>query len=130
MLGHHIMPRRAKIFLICLLLSAAVLFSPSVRYGYNMSDTLNCLLTTGQNTTRFAPGYTERAFSKIHQGMTADEVFRILGEPLNRVTWSLWPEGDWDYSQPATSSGHYHCRFVRFARDGRVSGAGKSFYFD
>jgi|KBSSwiStaDraftv2_1062776.scaffolds.fasta_scaffold436325_2 outer membrane protein assembly factor BamE (lipoprotein component of BamABCDE complex) len=124
------MPRIAKVFLICLLLLAAVLVFPSARYGYDMSDTFACLLTTGQHATRFATGYTDRAFSGIRQGMTTNEVLRILGEPLNRATWSSWPEGEWQYSQPASSSGHYHLRTVRFSGDGRVSAAHKLFYFD
>jgi len=62
--------------------------------------------------------------------MTGDEVLRKLGEPLERVTWSSWPEGEWKYSQPATSSGHYHLRTVRFSQDGKVSDVYKLFYFD
>ena len=124
------MPRIAKLLLICVLLLAAVLVFPSARYGYDMSDTFACMLTTGQHETRFAAGYTDRAFSEIRPGMTINEVLRILGEPLDRATWTSWPEGEWQYSQPASSTGHYHLRTVRFSDDGRVSAAYKVFYFD
>jgi hypothetical protein len=124
------MPRTSKVILICVLLTVAVLVFPSARYGYDISDTFACLLTTGQHTTGFATGYTDRGFSEIRQGMATNEVLRTLGEPLNRVTWSSWPEGEWQYSQPVSSSGNYHLRTVRFSGDGTVSAAYKLFYFD
>jgi hypothetical protein len=103
---------------------------PIVQYGYGFSDWVDCFLTIGQHETHFAAGYNERAFSKIRAGMTTNQVLRILGEPLDRSTWSQWPEGEWEYSRPASSSGHYHLRAVRFATNGLVSEANKMFYFD
>jgi outer membrane protein assembly factor BamE (lipoprotein component of BamABCDE complex) len=123
----------ARIFIgvvLCLALMIVALLLSAVRHGYDAEDTLACVLTTGMHSTRYATGYTSKAFSQIRPGMTPDEVGNILGEPLRRVTWSSWPEGDWDYSEPATSSGHYHARRVRFSADGSVSAAYKLFYFD
>jgi hypothetical protein len=127
------MTRRSKVLAVGAIGSVglfAVLVLTAIQYGYGASDTVNCLVTTGQHATKYATGYTDRAFAQIHAGMTRDEVLRVLGEPLERATWSSWPEGDWKYSQPATSSGHFHLRSVRFAPDGMVSDAIRVFYFD
>lgn len=128
------MPRDPKsiLLLLLLLLSTSVLIFPFVRYGYGLDDGLNCALTTGFHKTHFAAGYSDRTFSSIRPGMTTNEVLRILGEPLDRKTWSQWPEGYWNYSQaaPSSPSDHYHVRNVRFAQDGLVSEVYKGFYFD
>ena len=121
---------KSILLLIVLLLSASVLLFPFVRYGYGLDDGLYCVFTTGFHTTHFAGGYNDRAFSKIRSGMTTNDVLRLLGEPLDRQTWSQWPEGEWDYSRPASSSGHFHVRAVRFAPNGLVSEAHKLFNFD
>ena len=124
------MSRRSIIIPVCG--TGLVLFVslPAVRHGYGLCDTVACVVTTGQHATRYATGYSDGAISRVRAGMTGDEVLRILGEPLERVTWSSWPEGEWKYSQPATSSGHYHLRTVRFSQDGKVSDVYKLFYFD
>ena len=127
------MTRRSKALAVCAIGSVglfAILVLPAIHYNYGASDTINCLVTTGQHATKYATGYTDRAFAQIHGGMTQDEVLRVLGEPLERATWSSWPEGEWKYSQPATSSGPFHLRSVRFAPDGKVSEAFRVFYFD
>lgn len=89
------------------------------------------MLTTGQNATRYATGYSETTFAQIRAGMTREDVFRLLGQPLERVTYpDSWPEMHWIYSQAASRSGHFHLRSVRFAPDGTVSTVFKEFHFD
>lgn len=40
------------------------------------------VLTLIGNDTRYAPGYSEEAFSRIRVGVTESEVRSLLGEPL------------------------------------------------
>jgi outer membrane protein assembly factor BamE (lipoprotein component of BamABCDE complex) len=125
------MSHRSKIIVGSAVLGLVLFVShPAIRYGYDVSDTVACFVTVGQHATQYATGYSDRAFSQVRTDMSSDDVLRILGEPLTRATWSSWPEGEWGYSQPASSSGHYHLRTVRFSADGKVSAAYKLFYFD
>ncbi|MBL0378200.1 MAG: hypothetical protein JKP90_00795 [Desulfofustis sp. PB-SRB1] len=39
--------------------------------------------------TNFAPNYSEERFSLIKQGMTADEVIGLIGEPLKKFPWEI-----------------------------------------
>ena len=119
----------AVIGLVPVLVLAAFIAWPMLHYGYNFSDSLACLVTTGQHATSFAPGYSDAAFSKLRLGMSYDEVRRLLGEPLHRDT-VYWPDYGWKYSAPASSSGHYHLREVRFTQDGKVGDCFSVFYFD
>ena len=124
------MTRILTTIVLCFVVIVAGLLLSAVRHGYDSEDTIACLVTTGQHSTRYSTGYTAKAFSRVRPGMTPEEVRSVLGEPLRRTTWSSWPEGDWDYSLPASPSGHYHDRRVRFGPDGRVSAVFKMFYFD
>jgi hypothetical protein len=49
--------------------------------------------------TKYAAGYSEAAFTQVNTNMTADEVRKILGEPLSN-------------SSPATSSGRVFWRYT------------------
>jgi hypothetical protein len=52
--------------------------------------------------TNFAPNYSEERFSLIKQGMTADEVIGLIGEPLKKFPWEDNIE-IWSYSQDGKS---------------------------
>jgi hypothetical protein len=106
---------------------------PVARYHYSLSDTADYLaaLVTGDERTKYAPGFTEEAFSRVRVGMTRDEVHTLLGEPLVRSSPSwLWPEAGWRYSDQVTGTSHYHQRDISFSRDGRVTEIVRGFYFD
>lgn len=121
---------KSVIRLVVLLLVVLFLGFPFFRYGYSFSDGLECIFTTGQHETQFSAGYSDRAFAQVLPGMTTNEVLHILGEPLNGSSWSKWSEGQWEYSMPASSSGHYHLRTIQFTKEGLVLKANKLFYFD
>lgn len=109
----------------------ALLAWPALRQGYGFSDTLACVLTTGRNATRYATGYSDRAFAEIRPGMTRAEVLGRLGQPLERVGYpSSRPEFEWRYSQAATRSGHFHLRAVQFGPDGKVVTVLRRFHRD
>src|SRR5262245_14258904 len=92
---------------------------PHIRYGYDFADTVDCLLTTGGHKTRYAPGYSDFAFNRVRLGMSRSEVLDILGEPLER--YAPWqPDFAWRYSVPATNTGHFHLRELRFSPEGLV----------
>ena len=79
------MTRRFKVLAVGALGSGslfAVLVLSAIHHGYGVSDTISCLVTTGQQATKYATGYTDRAFAQIHSGRTGDEVLGVLGEPL------------------------------------------------
>ncbi|HWN94204.1 MAG TPA: hypothetical protein VNT99_04165 [Methylomirabilota bacterium] len=111
------------------LLSLMLLCWPTLHYGYDVSDSINCLVTTGQHSTQYAVGYGDAAFANVRLGMTREKVLQLLGEPLKRYE-VYWPDYGWSYAQPASSSGHYHLRDIRFSQDGKVTDVFKVFYFD
>ncbi len=123
--------RRAALAIVIVGILALVgaLAWPAVRQGYGFKDTVACMLTTGRNATRYATGYSDAAFAQIRKGMTRDEVLQLLGQPLERVGYpSSHAEMDWKYSQPASRSGHYHLRVVRFGADEKVSAVLRRFH--
>ncbi|MBM4782058.1 MAG: hypothetical protein GQE15_30625 [Archangiaceae bacterium] len=74
------------------------------------------------DTSEFAPGFSDSAFRAIRSGMTAREVTDRLGAPLHR-------SGDvWFYSRSACDS-HFHLRLVRFDH-AVVTGTHAEFYVD
>ena len=102
---------------------------PVARYGYNLSDTMSSIITTGQHATRYGAGYSDLALEQVRIGMRREDVHAILGEPLQRYSYMQSNEC-WRYSLPASRSGHYHNRSVSFSQDGRVINVYKGFYFD
>jgi hypothetical protein len=103
--------------------------------------------------TRYSEAYSESAFSRIREGMTIEEVIRLMGEPLEimersngrivRVKekvdgfWRISSSAAWgdvdtifySYSLPGDSE-HWFVRTVTFSSDGIVIGVEKSFYVD
>ena len=49
--------------------------------------------------TAYAPGYSEKNFSKIKIGMSADRVVGLIGNPVPGPGGS----GNWNYSHPGRS---------------------------
>ena len=79
-------------------------------------------------STRFAPGYSWLAFSRVQPGMSRDEVVKLLGEPMevhdrpNQGT-------SWRYSKSPTDS-HYSLRVVVFSNSGVVMRVAHEYYVD
>ena len=63
-----------------------------------------------EDTSQFAPRYSDSAFRSIHSGMTTREVIDRLGEPLHRAS------GVWFYSRSSCDS-DFVGRLVRFERE-------------
>ena len=83
--------------------------------------------------TRFAPGFSERAFAKVAIGMSEEEVRRLLGPPLGISRYSHYPTmATWCYS------GDGACPWGDFAwtyhavtfREGKVAEITRRWYYD
>jgi hypothetical protein len=75
---------------------------------------LGCLCRMFSPPTVYAPGYDEAKFRTIHEGMTADQVASIMGQPLEKQTW---PDGQlvWKYSDQFTYLSDFDRRWVHFS---------------
>lgn len=92
---------------------------------------LPLLFTALSDTTQYSPGYTEAAFEAVQEGMTEDEVRRLLGEPIRNhagnpgvVRW-YGPPGSWvgedsGLHTPNGSDGSKSA-IIRFDLSGRVA---------
>jgi hypothetical protein len=88
----------------------------------------NLLAALAADFTRYAPTYTESGFLAVVRGMPADEVRKLLGEPLKTVEHPAQSRMTWIYSEPTTDS-NFRIRAVVFT-NGRVSDVVSSYYFD
>lgn len=125
--------RRAVLIMIVVGIVALTspLALPAMRYGYGFKDTLACIFATGRDATRYARGYSESAFGRVHPGMARAEVLQLLGQPLERISYPSTPmEMDWRYSQPASRSGHFHLRSIHFDAEGRAHKVIRGFQLD
>lgn len=78
--------------------------------------------------TRYASGYSERAFRAVRSGMSPQEVVELLGEPIDRSRSVQSGLDVWRYSlSPSDTS--YRIRVIQF-RDGLVSGKVHELYVD
>ena len=78
-----------------------------------------------EDSTQYAPGYTPAAFRCVRVGMKEEQVYALLGTPLDRHlcdgTVYLW------YSKPQKA--HFRDRRVML-RSRRVIGTNAEFYVD
>ena len=78
-----------------------------------------------EDSTQYAPGYTATAFRQIETGMREEQVYTLLGKPLDTHsrdnTFYLW------YSKPKKS--HFRNRMV-ILRHGLVVDKNAEFYVD
>jgi hypothetical protein len=68
--------------------------------------------------TFYAPGYSDSRFAMLREGMTEQEVERIVGPPLKKVVWEN-EDVLWAYSARRDVSLSYNMRDVVF-RNKRV----------
>ena len=100
------------------------------------------LRLSGMDSTEYASGYSWWGFRTLHRGMTADDVLRRIGEPLERFGMTEAPHYDagwkyrannpnaegWDYSRSRSDS-HYRMRIV-VMRSGRIVDIVAKVYID
>ena len=94
-------------------------------FGYIFAGCLAALLlaaffgmapTIPWTSTRYAPGFSERAFADVSVGTSVQTVRQSLGEPLSILTnnqGSAW----WFYSEPGWFSSGYRKRTIVLSND-------------
>jgi hypothetical protein len=67
--------------------------------------------------TVFAPGYSVQAFSKVRVGMTREQVYELVGPPLD--SWGSWGDAGNGYEQWSHSPGDhsYRRRVIEYTDD-------------
>lgn len=99
------------------------------RFGYGIKDGFFRTLLTPMEGTVWAEGFSEEAFDKIIIGMTTEQVFSILGEPLEKDTDCL-KLCFWSYSWQDTQTADFDQRLVVFNSQNQVIEKRKSFFID
>lgn len=89
------------------------------------------------DTTVYAPGFSESQFQSLRPGLSRDAVIRIMGRPLEEKSNAgspgpTSPSPLWSYLAYSTSEagGSYHIRRVWLDREGRVSLVETGWYQD
>lgn len=98
------------ILLTPLLLAASYM----VRCGYDWENAWQSTIHFGKSGTRYGQGFEERAFGRVRPGMKGDEVYRLLGQPMEGHLVDGKPGREWIYSLPQLGRSHYHLRVVVF----------------
>ena len=117
------MKKKLLIIVTALLLLAA----GGAIYNYIALDNLGGLIFPLflEEDTEYAPGYSDKAFRKVVDGMTESDVYALLGQPLSTLysrdgetamTWTRSPSGK-----------YYRWRVVYFV-DGKVDRTLAIFY--
>jgi hypothetical protein len=78
--------------------------------------------------TRYASGYSDRAFRAVRVGMSTQEVLGLLGEPLERSRSERSGLDTWRYSV-SPSDASYRVRVIQFL-NGLASGKVHELYVD
>jgi hypothetical protein len=95
---------------------------------YLLDGLEGCVLPLAvKEDTVYAPGYSTEAFRRVRTGMSKDEVFALLGEPLNRYAVDDGREG-WRWTRSARDSS-YRVRVALFTGE-RISEMIHYFYLD
>lgn len=114
----------------CLLFTGALVASLYLAYPLIALDGIGGVIfpLISRTDTRYAPGFSHRAFLKISPGMTTAEVEQRLGPPLKKYVVRRTGEIGWKYSL-TPSDASYRIRII-FFQDGRVSERRSDFYAD
>src|SRR3990167_2474807 len=108
---------RGTIFFGMLLFPLVVAVN-SFRFGYDFKEAYWRTLMAPFEGTVWAPGFKESAFSKLRIGMTASEVFGLLGDPLRK---RCDKDGClWIYTWQDTGTADFDQRWVDIDPRGRV----------
>ncbi|MCX7009295.1 MAG: outer membrane protein assembly factor BamE [Kiritimatiellaeota bacterium] len=109
---------------------------PCVGYGilYHANPVESLLIVLSFNDTKWAPGYSYKAFRQVRPGMTQQQCTRLLGPSLAQTSWKnatlWWYTTGRDGRVQSSSSGWVHQRAVVFGPDTRVKETMCSFCFD
>lgn len=99
---------------ILVLIPALMVLFCSVKYGYNLSESMKAVRYFGSTGTRYSQGFSERNFLLVRMGMDPKSVYNVLRNPMERNV----PEDTiWRYSLPASGTQYYHERTLVFERD-------------
>jgi outer membrane protein assembly factor BamE (lipoprotein component of BamABCDE complex) len=77
--------------------------------------------------TKWASGFSEEKFEKIHPGMSEQEVLSLMGEPLRKSCFSIC---EWVYTWQKTGVDDFDRRDVIFNQTGTVESTRHEFYVD
>lgn len=104
-------------FLIPALLVATPLllaFYYMISFGYSWQDAWGSVRHFGACKTRYAQQFSESNLDRIRPGMKGDEVFKIIGMPMEGHLVDGKPAPVWRYSLPQDDATIYHERAVLF----------------
>lgn len=127
-----------KYFFIPLIITFLVwLFLPVVKnvYWYRGANPLSVTYFTFTEDTYWHPQYSEKKFKSIKHGQTPEEVYNIMGRPLEIVD-EINGAKVWHYTAgrgggTLSSAGKStHVRAVVFDKSMLVTGIGYNFYLD
>lgn len=83
-------------------------------YGYAWSDAMGSVLHFGGCKTRYAQKFSESSLNRVKPGMKGDEVFKLIGAPMEGHLIDGKPAPVWKYSLPRDGAAYYHERAVIF----------------
>jgi hypothetical protein len=86
-----------------------------VSYGYSWGEAFQCVRHFGECKTRYAQKFSESSLSRVQVGMTGDQVFNLIGGPMEGHVVDGKFSPVWRYSLPAGSAAYHHERTVHFA---------------
>ena len=83
-------------------------------FGYSWPDAWSSVMHFGSCRTRYAQKFSESQLAKIQPGMKGDQVFALIGNPMEGHIRDGKPAPVWRYSLPGESAEYYHERAVIF----------------
>ena len=119
-----------KILLIPLILLSYGVIGNMIEYGYGVNDAFWRVIWWIDEGTIWAPGFSEKNFSKIKKGMSKKEVFTLMGKPLRGFDDCNKDYCGWVYTKNDSPTSDFDQRWVFFNRRGKVIEIRKSFYID
>lgn len=100
----------AAILAVPLLMACWYVFS----FGYSWDDAWSSVRHFGGCKTRYAQKFNESNLSRIRPGMKGNEVFNLIGAPMEGHLIDGQPAPVWKYSLPKEDAAYYHERAVLF----------------
>lgn len=85
-----------------------------VSFGYSWSEAFTSLRHFGECRTRYAQKFSESQLSRILPGMKGDQVYALIGNPMEGHIKDGKPAPVWRYSLPEGAAAYYHERAIVF----------------
>ncbi len=86
-----------------------------VSFGYSWQDAWGSVRHFGGCKTRYAQKFSESSLDRVRPGMKGDEVFKLIGNPMEGHLLDGKPAPVWRYSLPQHDAAYYHERAVLFS---------------